>query len=480
MGTEAALQRLVGGVARTVRRRRAVFYCLRGIFYGAFLALVPLLLKGILGPVASAIAGGLIALGAAAGAAFGYLLRVPPREAARLVDRAFDLRDRTATALEWSCRSDRGPLVAVLVEDAAARLSGLDPSKAVPRRWPLEGKLAPAPVLIAVALWLAPPIPIPSRVLPAFQPFSGEEREASDRDAAASERLKAERDRLTRLEIAERDAAARQGSRDPHQPVDVSAVFKDTSLGVDRPDFNSFLKRGDERLRMLERVDRLPDLKGDFTRSRHKVIFQRMKALHGGLRPDQFSPEKMREILEEMERMGRKGGNWGGDALEGMDALDRGENDRAWKAMAKALEKMRAMEGQDREGKNLRGGPEGDRGRGRERGDGAGGFDERDPGEGEVGSLPGKGKSPTPKGEATARLRGDPFDTGVESEFGSGRKEGFDTNMLGRGAPMPSAMRYLGLFGQYRKMMEEALAREQVPRDYREQVKEYFQSIEER
>jgi hypothetical protein len=473
---------LVGGVARTVRWRRAIFYGLRGTFYGAFVALVPLLLKGILGPVASAIAGGLITLGAAAGAAFGYLLSVPPREAARLVDRAFDLRDRTATALEWSGRSDRGPLVAVLVEDAAARLSGLDPSKAVPRRWPLEGKLVPAPVLIAVALWLAPPIPIPSRVLPAFQPFPGEEREASDRDAAAGERLKAERDRLTRLEIAERDAAARQGSRDPHKPGDFSAVFKDTSLGVDRPDFNSFLKRGDERLRMLERVDRLPDLKGDFTQSRSKVIFQRMKALSGGLRPDQFSPEKMREILEEMRRLGQKGGDWGGDTFEGMDALNQGENDRAWKAMEKALNKMRALEDRDRSGKNLRGGPESDRrgSRGRERPEAGDEFGERDLGEGEMGSLPGKGANPIPKGDATARLRSSPFDTGVEGESRAGRRDGFDTNMLGRGATLPSTMRYLSLFGQYRKMMEEALAREQVPRDYQGHVKEYFQSLEER
>ena len=41
---------------------------------------------------------------------------------------------------------------------------------------------------------------------------------------------------------------------------DLSAIFKDTSLASQRPDFNSFMKKGDERLRMLEQVDRLPDL----------------------------------------------------------------------------------------------------------------------------------------------------------------------------------------------------------------------------
>ena len=41
---------------------------------------------------------------------------------------------------------------------------------------------------------------------------------------------------------------------------DLSAIFKDTSLANQRPDFNSFLKKGDERLKMLEQMDRIPDL----------------------------------------------------------------------------------------------------------------------------------------------------------------------------------------------------------------------------
>ena len=55
-----------------------------------------------------------------------------------------------------------------------------------------------------------------------------------------------------------------------------------------------------------------------------------------------------------------------------------------------------------------------------------------------------------------------------------------DTNLLGRGANTPSRLQYLGVVGQYRKMMEEAIAREQVPRDYQNQVKQYFQSLDEK
>jgi hypothetical protein len=61
-----------------------------------------------------------------------------------------------------------------------------------------------------------------------------------------------------------------------------------------------------------------------------------------------------------------------------------------------------------------------------------------------------------------------------------GKKEGMDTNLVGKGMNMPSRLQYLGVIGQYRKMMEEAIAREQVPREYQEQVKGYFQSLDER
>jgi hypothetical protein len=52
--------------------------------------------------------------------------------------------------------------------------------------------------------------------------------------------------------------------------------------------------------------------------------------------------------------------------------------------------------------------------------------------------------------------------------------------MTGRGGKMESRMQYLGVIGQYRKMMEDAIAREQVPRDFHGQIKDYFQSLDER
>jgi hypothetical protein len=144
---------------------------------------------------------------------------------------------------------------------------------------------------------------------------------------------------------------------------------------------------------------------------------------------------------------------------------------------------MRAMDEQQRSGKNLRGGRESDRAgsRGRERGRGGEGVgpEDQDFGEGE-GLMPGKGRSASPKGEASQRLRASPYDVGVEGESRRGRKDGYDTNMTGRAGSMASRLQYLGVIGQYRKMMEDAITREQVPRDYHTQIKEYFQALDER
>jgi hypothetical protein len=52
--------------------------------------------------------------------------------------------------------------------------------------------------------------------------------------------------------------------------------------------------------------------------------------------------------------------------------------------------------------------------------------------------------------------------------------------MVGRGGQMPSRLQYMGVIGQYRKMMEDAITREAVPRDYHAQIKDYFQALDER
>jgi hypothetical protein len=481
-----ALDALVRRVAAQIRRRPAEPDALRGAVWTAVAAVVILLLKGVAGPWAVPAAGALVVAGILAGVIFGLTRPIPVADAARLADRAFGLEDRVATALEWAHRPDRTPLVAALVTDATERVQGLPPRAIVRRIMPREARMLPVPVLMAVVLVLAPALPMPSgRFLPDFSPGDeGDEAEQRAAGAMVEDRARpAQRDRLKPNAFDEKDFAQRAGGGGAATSGDLSAIFKDTALAAQRPDFNSFLKKGDERLKMLEQVDRLPDLQTDYTSSNYKMVFKKSKALTGGLRPDQISPQKLRELLEEMQRLGRRGGNWGNDAFEGMEALEGGEPDRAMDAMQRALDKMRAQEEAQRSGKGLRGGRDNSRGgsRGRDRGDGgeSGYPDDQDFGEGE-GLMPGRGKSASPKGEASQRLRANPYDVGVEGESRRGRKDGYDTNMTGRGGAMASRLQYLGVIGQYRRMMEDAITRESVPRDYHSQIKDYFQALDER
>ncbi|MGH7384333.1 MAG: hypothetical protein ACREKG_04060 [Candidatus Rokuibacteriota bacterium] len=487
------IERLVADVAWQIRLRRAEFYGLRGLLWGAVAAAVPLVLKEPLGVWSYVGAVILLLAGVGGGALWGFLLNLPRSEAARLADRGYGLQDRVSTALEWADRADRTPIVEALVADAAARAGQLGGRRIIPRRMPREAKFVPVPLVLGLVLAAAPPIPLPQGGLPNFSVSRDEEEEKiADRSGElqqAERRQATRREPVPRAEVQERTLAPRMGGGGHSQPGDLAAVFKDTALAGRAPDFNSFLKKGDDRLRMLEQTDRLPDLQSDFTKSQTRMVFQQAKALRGGLDPNKkVSPEKLRELLQEMERLGRKDGgsgqsDWSGDIYEGMEALEGGQSDRAMEAMERALNKLRAHEERGRDGKSLKGGRESDRRgnrRGNERGQGQGGpGDEGEFPEGE-GLLPGRGKSGSPKGDPTARLRGNPFDVGVEGEARPGRKEGIDTNMLGRGSQMGSRMQYLGVLGQYRKMMEESIAREQVPRDFQSQVKEYFQSLDER
>jgi hypothetical protein len=490
MAHGAALGLTITRLTRLIRQRRALFYGVRGLAWGLCLAVVPVALRAMVGPWALPVAGGLAAGGALVGVLYGMLLRVPPVDALGLADRAFDLKDRLATAHDLLARPDRGALADAAIADAETHAAQITLGRAVAWRWPRELKLLPAPVLALAVLPYLPPIPIPDVSMPSFTPATEEEKkpEAAGPQQAIERPTQKKSEKVERVEMQDRDYQTRPNpeSRE-HTKGDLAAAFKDTNVATKRPDFSSFLKQGDDRMRLLERVDSLPDLQRDFTQSQYKVMFRKSRSLLSGIDPRQLTPEKLRQLLEEMNRMGRRPGSgsggegdWGQEMMEGSEALDRGQMDKAMQAMERALQKMRAQDERDRGGKGLQGGKDRGRGRDGERG-GAGrpGEDEPDFGEGQ-GSLPGKGTNPGWRGDPTNRLGQSPFDIGVEGSMRKGRRESYDTNMLGKGAHNPSRLPSMSVVTQYRKMMEEALAKEAIPLDYRSQVRDYFQALEER
>jgi hypothetical protein len=356
----------------------------------------------------------------------------------------------------------------------------------VPWRWPRELRYAPVPALVLAVLPFLPPLPVPEDLFPPLTPAeeTAKEPEKAGAPQAAERPIARKAERAQRVEMQDRDYQQRPNPNPEHPKGDLAAVFKDTSVAQKRPDFSSFLKQGDDRLRMLERTDALPDLQRDFTQTPYKVMFRKSRSLLSGLDPSQLSKERMRQLLEEMNRMGRRNsgmsgpeGDIGQELMEGSEALEQGQMSRAMDAMERALSKMRQMEDREREGRGLDGGREG---QGRDGRAGRGGAEgDQDFGEGE-GSLPGKGTNPGWRGDPTDRLGQNPIDMGVEGQTRRGRKDAYDTNMIGRGAQNPSRLPYMSVYSQYRKMMEDALAKENIPLDYRTQVKDYFQSLEER
>ncbi len=484
MADPAGLERLVTQVAGQIRRCRAEHYGLRGAFYGALVALLLLLTKGWLGPLAYVLAVAALVVGAGVGAIVGLALASPRADVARLADRGFGLEDRVATALEWASRPDRTPLVDALLRDAVAHVEHLQVSGVVGRVLPREARWLPVPVLVGLALALAPAVPLPAGVLPDLSGGAAQEEAKEERAGSlqASDQTRAKSEAVKPGALSERDVVKTAGAG-VTQSGDRPALFKDTSLGGERPDFSSFVKKGDDRLRLLEQVESLPDLKSDYTGSEYRTVVQQSKSLTAGGKPEQVPEERLKDLLEQVERLGQKTSNEAGDmAAQGLRSLQEGNQRKAMDAMNRALNALRQSDENRKGAVNLKGGRQGESGRrssesGESREQGA--PDQEEPGASK-GKMAGTGPGREPKGDPTPRLRATTYDTMVEGEQRDGQRDSINTNIYGQAASVPSRLRYVGAYEQYRKMMEDAIAREQVPRDYQPQVKDYFRALGEK
>ncbi|HLB15843.1 MAG TPA: hypothetical protein VJM14_12995 [Burkholderiales bacterium] len=479
-GYPAAIERLLRRVRVELRLRRAERGAWRGAFWGALAAVAALAMKGAIGALAVPLALALLGIGALAGALLGACRRVDTLDAARLADRALRLDDRVATSLEYAGASERSSLVGALLADTTARLEALPPRRMVARVVPREARALALPVLAAVVLAAAPPLPDPQTLIPEW--FSAEAKARRDQNlnlAMLQNRGTLGPEALRRDPPANRDAAEGAGRRPPATAAENPALFQDKALIKPSADFSSFVKRSDERLRVLGETDKLPDLRSDFASSKYRALLRKHEELAAGLRARQLSPKKLAELLSEMERLGRKiDEEFGSDAFDGYyDAMERGQTDEALEAMENALSRLREQEGRGRDARRLRGGREPDQAA---RDDGErleGAFDESGM-EGE-GVAPGLGRSTDAKGRPRARLRSTPYTSGVQGAQ-RGRVPLYETQVPGSTSRADGQLPSVGVFGQYRRLMEDAIAREQVPRDYHEQIRDYFKSLNER
>lgn len=470
----------IRAMRRRIRVVRAAACAGQFLLAGLALAAGLLLARSLIPAGALPLAAGLAGLSGLAGAAYGALASLPLARAARIADARLGLKERFTTASSLTGEEATSEIGKALLAEVRRLAEGVAPRRAFPLEAPAASRWLPAAALVVLAVALLPPVPIrlPALGGQARPEAHQDEPEAARKDALLREKPpeaprgieampRSQERQLQRGRLAPRD-----------QKGDLNAVFKDTKISQRRPDFGSFLKEGDERLKLLGKVEAIPDLSRDFTQGQYQVTIRRIRDRLRSAKVQGLSWEEIQRLLSELGERGRAEAGLGGEfpADYDFEGGGSGPRDRALDALARALNRLREKGEGGRGPRDLRQGR--DRG-GRPGGDGAG-----DEGEAETGlsggSLPGKGRSLQTRGDPTPRIQGPKMDAGLEGEARDGIPESYDTNLSGPGARNPSRLPYLDVFSHYKKLMEEALGKEPIPYDYREQVKGYFQSLEQR
>jgi len=473
---QAALRRL----SQRLRLVRAVTAGSRFLVAGLVLSVPPLLVKGAFPTAAPWAVVGLAAGLTILGLLYGGLLRVRPGHAARLADHHLALKERMTSAVEHLAVTDAPEMAQAQLAETAARVRSLRPQDAFPLRLGLETRLAGPLAMLVLALALLPPIPLrlpqpndlPS---PPAAEVAEEPKERPLEPKLATPALPKEVTPKTEKQDATRGPLAAHS-----QAGDQAAVFRDTKMSQQRPDFGSFVKQGDDRLKLLGQPEAIPDLRRDVTQSPYQVMIRRMQEEVKAGKLQGLSWEQIERLLSELgqneQRMGG-GSEIADELMREMEGQGGRSADKMMSALSRALNRLRDRDEASRgKGKGLRDAPSRQAGAGDAKGDGEGGRD----GDGAGGTAPGTEKSLQTRGDATQRIGGEKQDSTLDGDPRDGQTEAYDTNLSGLGAQVPSRLPYLDVFSQYKKLMEEALTKEPIPFSYREQVKEYFKALEPR
>lgn len=482
MDDRELIHRTLRSLSRRLRLLRALAATVRFLVVGLALALAPLLAKGVFpaaGPlVAASLVGGLALLGGL----YGLLAPLPAGHAARLADLRLNLKERLTSAREHLALAQTAnvaDMVRAQLAETAARLREIRVQGAFPLTIPPEARWAAPVAALALALALLPPLPLR---LPAAGGDSSD-REAQSEEERAREKPLGQKfatpavpDQLFPKTVERETPRGPLSARE--RSGDLAAIFQDTKLSQQRPDFGSFIKQGDERLKLLARPESIPDLNRDFTQSPYQVMIRRMQEQVRLGRMQGLSWEQIERLLSEMGQNGQPlgGGGLPDDLMSDLTREGEGSTDKMLDALSRALNRLRDREEAGRgRGHDLREARSGQRGPGQEQGEGEAGESE----DGTAGgSLPGTGKSLQTRGDPSPRIGEEKQDSALEGQLREGQMEAYDTNLSGPGTRNPSRLPYMDVFSQYRKMMEEALTKEPIPFNYREQVKEYFRSLE--
>lgn len=105
------------------------------------------------------VSGLLLVIGPLLTVAIAWFRVQPPTQAAELVDRHYELKDRTLTALAFATEERPSEFQQLQIADAVQRLQVLDPRAVVPFEWPKQLRFAVAMTTTAVVLLMWPLTP---------------------------------------------------------------------------------------------------------------------------------------------------------------------------------------------------------------------------------------------------------------------------------------------------------------------------------
>jgi hypothetical protein len=496
---------LLAAVGR-VRRRLAWLAlergALRGLLVGLCAACLLLIVRDLI-PLrwASSVAPplALAAAGLGALAALVHALRGPATRmaAARAADRDLGLADRLATALELCREGARGPFAEACIVDAARTAASIDARRVGRREWPRGARLVPPLALLALLLAVLPSLPAHR----AYQAVAA----ALSIDAApgvdVTGREGAQPDKRQAADLAAREVLRREVAEAPlprtGESLNLAALFKDTTLSRRQPDAHAFLGGADERLKLLEQPASLPDLRQQPSGSGYQLRLKRMHEMIGAFGSGGLTKKAFMELTDRLRRMGERGG--GDDAFrralkEGMRAFEAGDTGDAVASMQRALDHL--LEGSGEAGEESLPPSTSEPGnewgddlaarQGGRTGDEDDGSSGRNMGRGEDGQEGSRGSEAGSGGRGKGRQSGQEppawaarNDSFVEGALSAGESEAYDSDVQGRGAPGASRLPFMNVFNEYRKQVEEALVKESVPLEAREQVRAYFRALEE-
>lgn len=300
-------------LSRRAKFLRAILCALRFFLLGLIFALPLLVLKALL-PFPPGLLIGLAGVLALFGAFYGAFTSLSLLDVAKLADARLGLKERLATAVECLEEGRAGELVGALLRNAAFSVQTLSPQRVLPFSLRHEAQTLPLLMVLSVALIALPPLTFPleggRRMQKEGHPAAVEERQEQEVNKSIEAKNEGKKDsqQKNNFERRQEGQMSQAGSLDREAGEELDVSFQDTKLGQQQPDFSDLLRQADEPMKLLANSTSALDLGRSDVQTPHPLAPSRTgQGLHA-LKPGRPSGEELRQLIEELGRLGGREG----------------------------------------------------------------------------------------------------------------------------------------------------------------------------